>query len=169
MKPAMMPLLTLVFAFGLATMARATDQTSHEKAAACDGFAWPVSNERAWFAAKTLRRSASGVRLARIDRAVDLRLEPSDKVRFFLPPQKSPRPGGYSGEVTFFGVPRPGLYQVTISRNASIDVFENGARLAAVATERGAELPGRASERALRPCARRPRSRSDQRRAGRPR
>ncbi len=134
MKPATMPLLTLVFAFGLATMARATDQTSHEKAAACDGFAWPVSNERAWFAAKTLRRGASGVRLARIDRAVDLRLEPSDKVRFFLPPQKSPRPGGYSGEVTFFGVPRPGLYQVTISRNASIDVFENGARLAAVAT-----------------------------------
>ncbi len=107
MKFALTPLLTLVFAFGLATSARATDQTSHEKAAACDGFAWPVSNERAWFAAKTLRHSASGVRLARIDRAVDLRLEPSDKVRFFLPPQETSPPDSYGGDVTFFGVPRP--------------------------------------------------------------
>ena len=54
MKFALTPLQTLALAFGLATSARATDQTSHEKAAACDGFAWSVSSERAWFGAKTL-------------------------------------------------------------------------------------------------------------------
>lgn len=29
-------------------------------------------------------------------------------------------------------MPHPGIYQVTISHNAAIDVFENGRRLAAV-------------------------------------
>ena len=88
------------------------------------------------------------MRLSRIDRAVDLTLEPSDKVHFFLPPETTPRPGSYSGEVTFFGVPRPGLYQVSISRNASIDLFENGARLAAVASSQAPNCRGvRRSER----------------------
>ncbi len=142
------PLLTVVFSFGLATSVGAVDQASHEKASACNGFSWSVSNERAWFAAETLRHSASGVRLSRIDRAVELTLEPSDKVKFFLPPQKTPRPDSYSGDVTFFGVPRPGLYQVTISLNASIDVFENGNRLAAVASNEAPDCPDvRRSER----------------------
>ena len=134
MKASSRALLTLSVAFGLATSAGAAAQVPHGNAAACDGFPWPVSNERAWFAAEDLTHSASGARLSRIDGAVELTLEPSAKVQFFLPPQETPRPDSYSGEITFFGVPRPGLYQVSISRNASIDVFENGKRLAAVAS-----------------------------------
>ncbi len=141
-------LLTLVFAFSVATSASAVERPSHGTGAACDGFSWPVSNERAWFAARNLRHSASGVRLSRIDRAVELTLKPSDKVQFFLPPQKTPRHGSYSGDVTFFGVPRVGLYQVTISRNAEIDVFENGAPLSAVASSQATSCRGvRRSER----------------------
>jgi hypothetical protein len=97
--------------------------------AACDKFAWPVDNERGWFADNRLARRASGARLKRIDRAVELSLEPSDRVEFFLPPGVQPKPHSFSGAVTFFGVPRPGIYQVTLSGEASIDVFENGMRL----------------------------------------
>ena len=40
----------------------------------CDAFAWPVAEERAWFADQNLRRKTTGARLARIDRAVELTL-----------------------------------------------------------------------------------------------
>lgn len=79
-------------------------------------------------------RKTTGARLARIDRAVELTLEPTRSVHFFLPPEETPRQDSYSGRVAFFGVPHSGLYQVTISHNAMIDVFENGMRLTPVAS-----------------------------------
>jgi len=108
----------------------------------CDAFAWPVSNERAWFADKKLRHSASGVRLTRIDRAVELQLIPTRSIQFFLPPEQVPPPDSYSGEVTFFGVPHPGIYQVTVSRDAWIDVFENGTRLSFVGAAEAKDCGG---------------------------
>ncbi len=98
-------------------------------ASACDSFAWPIERERAWFGDAKLARRASGARLSRIDRAVELSLLPTKTVRFFLAPERAPRADSYSGEVTFFGVPRPATYQVTLSDEAWIEVFENGVRL----------------------------------------
>jgi hypothetical protein len=136
MKPigSIPPALGVVLSLGVAVATRAgpADQPPPGDEG-CDAFAWPVSNERAWFDQKALRRSASGVRLSRIDRAVEVTLEPTKAVRFFLPPAKAPSPDSYSGNVTFFGVPHPGVYQVTISREAAIDVFENGMRIPKVA------------------------------------
>lgn len=100
-----------------------------QSAGDCDSFAWPIARERAWFEDAKLARRASGARLSRIDRAVELSLLPTKKVRFFMAPEHAPDPGGYSGQVTFFGVPRPAVYQVTLSDAAWIDVFENGVRL----------------------------------------
>lgn len=126
--------LGLVSSLGVAVAARAgeADQPPPGRDR-CDAFAWPVSNERAWFDQKTLRRGVSGVRLSRIDRAVEMTLQPTRTVQFFLPPAKAPSPDSYSGNVTFFGVPYPGVYQVTISGEAAIDVFENGMRVPKVA------------------------------------
>ena len=95
----------------------------------CDSFAWPITRERAWFDDAKLARRASGARLSRVDRAVELSLLPTKNVRFFLAPERAPGPDRYGGEVTFFGVPRPATYQVTLSDEAWIDVFENGVRL----------------------------------------
>jgi hypothetical protein len=107
-------------ALGLSAPARADD---------CGAMGWSVKNEQSWFADKNLPRRASGARLKRIDRAVDLELKPLKQATFFLPPKKKPKDGSYAGVVTFFGVPKPGLYQVTLSEPAEIDVFENGARI----------------------------------------
>jgi hypothetical protein len=97
---------------------------------ACGMIGWSVKREQGWFAEKTLKRRPSGTRLKKIDRAVDLDLKPVKQVVFFLPPAKPARPGTYAGEVAFFGVPRPGVYQVTLSQQADVDVFENGMRIA---------------------------------------
>ena len=97
--------------------------------AACGQFSWPIGRERAWFADKQLPLRASGARLRRIERAVEHTLVPSERVHFFLPPKVEPKARSFGGEVTFFGVPKPGLYQITLSDEASIEVFENGTRL----------------------------------------
>jgi hypothetical protein len=135
-------------AVALSTSAGALEPLQPAASEGCDAFAWPVAGERAWFADQNLRRRPTGARLSRIDRAVELTLEPTQSVHFFLPPEKTPRRDSYSGNVTFFGVPHPGLYQVTISRDASIDVSENGMRLKAVATSEAKDCRGvRKSER----------------------
>ena len=71
----------------------------------CKAFGWPVAQERALFDDPDLPHRNSGARLRRIDRAVDLKLLPTTKVQFFLPPLKAANPHSYSGFVTFFGVP----------------------------------------------------------------
>jgi hypothetical protein len=95
----------------------------------CAALGWSVQREKAWFADPKLTHRTSGARLRRIDRAVTLTLEPVKGVNFFLPPAIAPDPGSYAGEVTFFGVPKPGLYEVTLSEGSHIDVFENGMRI----------------------------------------
>ena len=109
---------------------------------ACGSFAWPLERERAWFANSNLPHRVSGSRLRRIDRAVELTLKPTRTVEFFLPPQRPLAKDGYSGEVTFFGVPHPGLYQVTLSNDADIDVFENGTRLKITVATSATDCPG---------------------------
>jgi hypothetical protein len=127
--------LAFAVAFGSLSFAAADDAAPSDPASAdqgasgCDSFAWRIARERAWFGDAKLARRASGARLSRIDRAVELALLPTKKVRFFMAPEQAPDPGGYSGEVTFFGVPKPATYQVTLSDEAWIEVFENGARL----------------------------------------
>ena len=73
---------------------------------------------------------------------VTLDLQPTSKMKFFLPPQRNPKADSFSGDVTFFGVPEPGQYQVTVSEQASIDVFENGARLKPIASTRVRDCAG---------------------------
>jgi hypothetical protein len=125
------------FAFASAGDAEPLDQPSSGRSASgCDAFAWPVSNERAWFANGKLRRSVSGARLSRIDRAVELTLMPTKSIQFFLPPEQ------------VFGVPHPGIYQVTVSRDAWIEMFENGRRLPFVGASEAKDCDGvRKSER----------------------
>jgi len=95
----------------------------------CGEIAWPVGRERDWFASKDLPQRISGARLRRIDRAVELSLKRSNRVDLFMRPEVAMDNQRYSGVVTFFGVPRPGLYQVTLSKPADVEVFENGVRL----------------------------------------
>ncbi len=100
----------------------------------CDKIGWSVKREQNWFADKNLPHRPSGERMRRIDRAVDLTLKPLKDVQFFLPPSIPPQAKSYAGEITFFGVPKPGVYEVTLSQTGHVDVFENGTRIKALAT-----------------------------------
>jgi len=119
----------------------------------CEKFSWRVDREHDWFADKNLPRRASGARLRRIDRAVDLSLRPARQVDLFLPPDVKPRPDSFSGEVTFFGVPKPGLYQVTLSDQATIGDdrrFREWRKAEGDRLHQRETLPRRVRERAIR-------------------
>ncbi len=131
----------LMVLMGLGT-ASGQEAAKNGGADSCDRLSWSLARERAWFNDAGLPRRLSGVRLRKIDRAVNLGLLPTTKVQFFLPPQQPPQPDSFSGEVTFFGVPKPGVYQITLSDAAVIDVFENGARLKKRAAIGAPNCPG---------------------------
>jgi hypothetical protein len=124
--------LTVVWLAGAPAAAIAEDPGTKP----CSSYSWSVARERGWFSDPQLPRRVSGARLRRIDRAVELGLKPMRDVKFFLPPAAKAKASSFGGLVTFFGVPHPGLYQVTLSEPADIDVFENGRRISPVAESR---------------------------------
>ena len=108
----------------------------------CSEIAWPVGKDREAFSSTELPKRSSGARLRRIDRAVELSLKAPDQVEMFMRPAVALDKQRFSGAVTFFGVPRPGLYQVTLSDPAEVEVFENGMRLKPLNSVRAQNCPG---------------------------
>ena len=120
----------------------ASSNASKDKSAsACDRFAWPIAREKAWFEAK-LPPTPSGERAAETAQGVLLTLKPTKTFEFFLAPERQPKPDSFSGDAFIGGVPTPGLYQVTLSDEAWIDVFENGARMKSTAFTGVKDCPG---------------------------
>jgi hypothetical protein len=117
------------------------DASKGKSEAACDHFAWPIAREKAWFAGK-LRPAPSGERVAKSDEGILLALKPTESFDFFLAPERKPKPDSFSGDIVIFGVPTPGIYQVTLSDEAWIEVFENGVRLKSTAFTGQNDCPG---------------------------
>src|SRR5579864_1305671 len=120
---------------------RAEDAAKDKTAAACSGFAWPIERERGWFAAE-LARTPSGARVVKTDEAFLLALKPTKTINFVFAPERPPKPDSYSGDVVIAGVAAPGLYQITLSDKAWIDVFENDVRLKSAAFTGQKDCPG---------------------------
>ena len=54
-------------------------------------------------------------------------LVPDESAGFVLPPERAPKPGAFGGVLKISGLPKPGLYEITLSDEAWIDVVQNGA------------------------------------------
>ena len=156
---------------GGSELAAAADAPSGELVVAerpqqgCEAFTWPIDREQAWFNDAHLARRDPGARLSHIDRAVELALAPMSKAHFFMPPERPIGAEGYRGEAVVRGVPRPAVYQVTVSEDASFDLFEIWRPPEADRRNRRARLRRRAPQRPLSPRARRSRVDRAERRA----
>jgi hypothetical protein len=133
--------VALLAAFMAPGVAGAQDASKDQGEAACAHFAWPIARERAWFAAK-LETTPSGARIVDTDEAILLELKPTGSFQFILKPERPPRPESFSGEVIIAGVAAPGVYQITLSDEAWIDVFENNARMKSMAFTGQKDCPG---------------------------
>jgi hypothetical protein len=97
---------------------------------ACEQFDWPVKREQALFGASGLRPAASGAKLDSIGSGFALELQPHASVAFILPPERQPKSAdSFAGVISFANVPKAGLYQVTLSAEAWIDVIQYGQAL----------------------------------------
>ncbi len=110
----------------------------------CDRFAWSLASERAAFAQAQKETLTDGATLAAIPTAAfALRLRPDSEVTFVVPPERKPKAQHWSGAVLHFPAPpRAGIYQVTLSDEAWIDVVQNGRYAREVGHTGRSDCPG---------------------------
>jgi hypothetical protein len=94
---------------------------------ACEQFEWSIKREQALFGAPGLSQAASGSKFDSTGGGIALELQPHASVAFILPPERKPKAAdSLSGVISFANVPKAGLYQITVSAEAWIDVIQNG-------------------------------------------
>jgi hypothetical protein len=94
----------------------------------CEKFAWSLVRERAAFAAADKTTIATGETLAALPAgALVIRLQPGAQASFAMPPERKPRTEQWhGGMVRLPALAKPGIYQITLSDDAWIDVIQNG-------------------------------------------
>jgi len=114
--------LTIMFISILFNPARGAEDTS-----GCDKFAWSIVREHGWFAASDKPVIAAGSMLSSFPRgAFVLDLQPGTRASFTRPPERAPKSEGwFGGAVWLPAIERPGIYQVTLSEEAWIDVVQD--------------------------------------------
>lgn len=94
----------------------------------CDKFAWSLTRERAALAASDKTVAVAGDTLTALPAgALVIRLQPGAQASFDMPPERKPRTEQWHGGlVRLPALARSGVYQVTLSDDAWIDVIQNG-------------------------------------------
>jgi hypothetical protein len=110
----------------------------------CDKFAWPLAHERALFAATGKPSVKAGETFAAIPKdAFVLRLQAGADAGFAMPPERKPKSEKwFGGIVRLPALDKPGIYQVTLSEEAWIDVVQDGRYARSVGSSGRSDCPG---------------------------
>ena len=110
----------------------------------CEKFAWSLARERAAFAAADKTSIATGETLAALPAgAFVIRLQPGPQASFEMPPERKPRTEQWhGGMVRLPALAKPGIYQITLSDDAWIDVIQNGRHTRSVGSTGRSDFPG---------------------------
>ena len=110
----------------------------------CEKFAWPLSRDRAAFAAADKTTISAGETLTALPAgALVIRLQPAAQASFAMPPERKPRTEQWhGGMVRLPALPKPGIYQITLSDEAWIDVIQNGRYARSVGSTGRGDCPG---------------------------
>ena len=114
--------------FGLAVTVLITLLAPAAAEDGCDRFAWPLVNEKAMLARADKPVMKVGETLAAMPTtAFVLHLESGPEAAFVMPPERKPKSEKWFGGAIRFPAPeKPGIYQVTLSDDAWIDVVQDG-------------------------------------------
>jgi hypothetical protein len=109
----------------------------------CDKFAWSLARERAAFAAAG-KTTIAGETLAALPAgALVIRLQPGSQASFAMPPERKPRTEQWhGGMVRLPALAKAGIYQITLSDDAWIDVIQNGRYARSVGSTGRSDCPG---------------------------
>jgi hypothetical protein len=110
----------------------------------CGKFAWPLAREQALFVAADKASVNAGAVLATIPKtAFVVHLQPGAQAVFAMPPERQPRSERwFGGAIHFPTLDKPGIYQVTLSEEAWIDVVQDNRYARSVGSTGRGDCPG---------------------------
>lgn len=123
----LLPRLVLASGLLLAAAPVAFAQGQQPEKPPCERFAWSVERERAMFSGSELPKVQSGGALPTGTQAALIQLRPAGEVDFAIAVEKALKPGTFGAVVKIEAPVRPGVYQVTLSEEAWVDVSQDGA------------------------------------------
>ena len=118
----------------------ATSCALADDASGCAKFKWSVAREQGWFAT-SLKPVASGASVTLAPESYQLALAVDAAKGFPVAPERAPKPGAYAGLINLASL-SAGVYQITLSDEAWIDVAQNGALVKSKDFSGQKECPG---------------------------
>src|SRR5215475_8537701 len=98
-----------------------------EEPSGCDKFKWPIDRERAVLTAPDRLKLNSGSDIAAMPATgITLALVAPGEAKLPSPPERAPKDGTFAGFASFKAAPKAGLYTISLSAGAWIDVVQDG-------------------------------------------
>jgi hypothetical protein len=98
-----------------------------EEPSGCDKFKWNIDHERAALTAPDRVKLASGGELAALpSTGMTLGLNAPTEAKLPTPPERAPKEGTFAGFTSFKNPPKAGIYTVSLSAGAWVDVVQDG-------------------------------------------
>jgi hypothetical protein len=98
-----------------------------EEPSGCDKFKWPIERERAALTAPDRVKLSSGGEIATPPATgIALALVPPAEAKLPTPPERAPKEGTFAAYMNFKNAPKAGLYTVSLSAGAWIDLVQDG-------------------------------------------
>ncbi|MGY8704383.1 hypothetical protein RAD16_01400 [Bradyrhizobium sp. 18BD] len=120
----------------------ATSAFAAEEPSGCDKFKWPIERERAALTAPDRAKLASGTEQAALPAtAITLGLVPPQEAKLPAPPERAPKDGSFAG-FTSIKAAKAGLYTISLSGGAWVDVVQDGDFLKPVAFSGATDCDG---------------------------
>jgi hypothetical protein len=109
------------------TLLAAAPAMAAEEPSGCDKFKWNIDHERAALTAPDRMKLNSGSELAALPATgVTLALIAPADAKLPTPPERAPKDGTFAGFTTVTSVPKPGIYTISLSTGAWVDVVQGG-------------------------------------------
>ncbi|HEY7843974.1 MAG TPA: hypothetical protein VID30_09865 [Bradyrhizobium sp.] len=98
-----------------------------EEPSGCDKFKWPIEHERAALTAADRARLASGSEVTAMPSGgMILTLVAPTEAKLPTPPERAPKDGTFAGFASFKTAPKAGVYTISLSAGAWVDVVQDG-------------------------------------------
>ena len=105
----------------------AAPASAAEEPSGCDKFKWSIDRERAALTAPDRVKLASGGEFAALpSTGMTLGLSAPAEARLPTPPERAPKEGTFAGFANFKNAPKAGIYTVSLSAGAWVDVVQDG-------------------------------------------
>jgi len=131
-----------VLAFLAVLSLSATSAFAAEEPSGCDKFKWPIERERAALTAPDRAKLATGAeQAAPPSSAITLGLVAPQEAKLPTPPERAPKDGTFAG-FTSVKAPKAGLYTISLSSGAWVDVVQDGHVLKPVAFSGATDCDG---------------------------